>query len=75
MKKVTLILAGNYKQYSNWLYENVLGKGNVEDYRYAENESKIRGLSARGVIIIGTFWEDFPEPQKMHDLAFSLIRN
>lgn len=76
MKPVTIVLAGNHSQYSDWLYDNVLPKMEaLNDYRYASHPDKVQGLVAEDVIVVGTFWDDFPEANEMYKLALSRVRN
>lgn len=74
MKEITLILAGNYIQYTDWMYYNKLGKENLDNYRYASHPDKVMELIVKDVIVIGTFWDDFPHAGDMYNLAQSRIR-
>lgn len=75
MEKVTIILAGNHRQYLDWLCDNKLGKEDLDKYRYGGFPERVQSLTAKEVIVIGTFWEDFPRAREMYDLALSRVRD
>ncbi len=75
MDKVTIILAGNYRQYTDWIYDNVLPDTEaIKQYRYGSYPEKVQPLIAKEVIVIGTFWQEFPNAVDMYDLALSRVR-
>lgn len=66
----TIILAGNYKQYTDWIYDNVLPDvEKVKDYVYGNSFEKIMGTRAKEVIVIGTFFEDVKNAGEVYDNA------
>ena len=70
----TIILAGNYKQYSDWLYDNVLPNvEEIKNYAYGNFFEKIIGIRAKEVIVIGTFWEDVKNAGEVYEHAKSRI--
>lgn len=75
MDKVTIVLAGNYRQYTDWIYDNVLPDVEaIKSYRYGSHPEKVQPLIAKNVIVIGTFWDDFPHATDMYELALSRVR-
>jgi len=56
----TIILAGNHKQYSDWLYDNNVlpDLKKLKNYVFGNDVDKIRGIRAKEILVIGTFWED-----------------
>ena len=50
-----LVLAGNKKQYDNWLRENHL---NPAEYRFICKPEHIRGYNPIKIIKVGTYWEN-----------------
>ena len=72
MKKI-IILAGDHRQYSDWLYDNVLPDvEELKKYIYASEPQKIMGVQAEKVLCIGT-WNDKKDAEEMLKLANSRI--
>ena len=70
----TIILAGNYRQYTDWIYDNVLPDvEKVKDYIYGDRFEKLMGVRAKEVIVIGTFWEDVKNASEVYETAQSRI--
>ena len=68
MEKI-IILAGDKKQASNWIYDNILNSENVDQIKmfvYADTWMKIREHKVAGMVIVGTFW-DRPDARKLFD--------
>jgi hypothetical protein len=75
MEKVTIILSGTYRQYTDWIYDNVLPDVSaIKNYRHGSSPEKVQALIAKEVIVIGTFWDEFPNPSDMYRLAMSRVR-
>lgn len=55
--KVTLVIAGNYKEFLQWCREN---KENAMDpfIRYARHEDQLRGLKVKEIKYCGTYWKN-----------------
>jgi len=68
MKK--LILAGDIKQYRQYLRENTLLE---KDCTYVKDMWSVRGTIASAVIIAGTFW-DREDAGELYEIALSRIR-
>lgn len=56
--KEAIILAGNYREYTDWIYDNVLlNVAEVENYVYGDTLQKIMSVRAKEIKVIGTFYE------------------
>ena len=53
-----LVIAGNYRQYKNWLFEK---KQSNLDYKYISKIEDITGFHNLPILLIGTWWETFDE--------------
>ena len=53
MSKITLVLAGNYKQFKNFLNEN---KFNFKKYKYIARIEDLKGYYDVNILKIGTWW-------------------
>lgn len=52
-----IILAGSYKQYQTYLYENRIDNKAAYDYVYGGNVFAILRCKASRVVVYGTFWD------------------
>jgi hypothetical protein len=66
-----LVLAGNHKQYKDYLLRNGLDEANA---KYAFSATELHALRIEEILVTGTFW-DREDATELYDLAKTRLFN